>query len=124
MKLQGLRLSPADPLRIFDGEGGFVRVMEGSVWITQEARLDDQCVEAGETVRLNSSGLTLVRTFTSALVTFTLSAGPRRSRVAARMRQYWRALQCDRVRKRDFVAEMKLDAHEGKGFPPPPWNAR
>ena len=47
-------------VRIEDGRGMLVRVISGSVWITEEGDQRDRFVTAGSHFRIASSGLTLI----------------------------------------------------------------
>jgi hypothetical protein len=65
-------------LRILNGEGLFVRVHHGSVWITQDADLDDHILNIGDAFRLDRPGLALVRACSAAHITLKLDRSERR----------------------------------------------
>ena len=46
--------------RIQNGRGALLCVQYGAVWITQSGSTADVCLEAGESLRIDSDGLTLV----------------------------------------------------------------
>ena len=50
-------------LRIADGQPHMIEVFEGEVWITQDGDPRDVILEAGESFRFDSDGLTLVQAF-------------------------------------------------------------
>lgn len=55
-----LDLVRGNMVRIEDGRGMMVRVVSGSVWITEEGDPRDRFVTAGRYVRIVSSGVTLL----------------------------------------------------------------
>ena len=60
-------------VRIEDGRGMLVRVISGSVWITEEGDSRDRIVAAGKRFRIGSSGVTLI----SAIGRSTIALGSR-----------------------------------------------
>jgi hypothetical protein len=48
--------------RINNGRGMRLRVETGSVWITQDHCMEDVCLKAGESYRIEHDGLTLIST--------------------------------------------------------------
>jgi hypothetical protein len=50
-------------LRIADGQPHMIDVFEGEVWVTQDGDPRDVILEAGESFRFDSDGLTLVQAF-------------------------------------------------------------
>lgn len=52
-------LSHQDTLRIRDGEGLVIEVVEDSLWLTQERDIKDYIVEAGQSMVIDRPGLTL-----------------------------------------------------------------
>lgn len=55
-------------LRVRNGAGFTVRVAEGTAWLTEEKRVEDTVLGAGESFRLERDGLALVFAFTEARV--------------------------------------------------------
>lgn len=50
-------------LRIRDGEGLIIEVVEGRLWLTRERDRKDHIVKAGQSIAIEGAGLTLVSTF-------------------------------------------------------------
>lgn len=59
-------------LCILNGEGLLVRVRHGSVWITQDADLEDHILNSEDGFRLDRPGLALVRALSAAQITLKL----------------------------------------------------
>lgn len=55
-------------LRIEDGVGVEVRVLEGELWLTQEGSLRDHMLLAGQSFRIDRPGLTIAQAFKRSLV--------------------------------------------------------
>jgi hypothetical protein len=55
-----LSLTEGALLKISDGRGRSLRVLEGRVWITQEGSLDDSFLDAGESYTFEGSGSAVV----------------------------------------------------------------
>jgi hypothetical protein len=51
LKSAALKLGPNQTLKVLDGAGSTVRVVEGSVWITEENQQRDIVLEAGSGAR-------------------------------------------------------------------------
>ena len=63
-----LDLARGNLLRIEDGRGMLVRVIRGSMWITEEGDQRDRFVAAGSQFRIASNGLTLVSAISSGTI--------------------------------------------------------
>lgn len=57
-----------DPLRIRDGEGLIVEVVEGCLWLTQEGDSQDHFAKAGQSIAIERAGLTLAFALSAARV--------------------------------------------------------
>jgi hypothetical protein len=55
-------------LRLPGGAGQTITARSGAVWITEEGRLDDVVLAAGESARLGRRGLALVEAFEDASI--------------------------------------------------------
>ena len=55
-------------LRIEDGVGVQVRVLEGELWLTQEGSPSDHMLLAGQSFRIDRPGLTIAQAFKRSLV--------------------------------------------------------
>ncbi len=55
-----VKLGPNQTLRVVDGAGSTVCVVEGSVWITEENQPRDIVLERGACYRLRNRGLAIV----------------------------------------------------------------
>jgi hypothetical protein len=66
-----LDLVRGNMVRIEDGRGMMVRVVSGSVWITEEGDPRDRFVTAGRYVRIVSSGVTLLSAFSRSSIALT-----------------------------------------------------
>jgi hypothetical protein len=56
-------------LRIVDGRGILVRVLNGVVWITQDGSSADHVLQPGEKFRLDRDGLAIVQAFRRSALT-------------------------------------------------------
>ncbi len=63
-----LDLARGTLLRIADGRGMLVRVVSGSMWITEEGDQRDRFVTAGGHFHIASSGLTLISAISSGTI--------------------------------------------------------
>jgi hypothetical protein len=74
-------------LRVEDGRGMEVSLVYGSLWITQQQDPNDNCLDAGESFRVDRDGVTFVYAVQPSLCTLTPPASnardPRVSMVAA-----------------------------------------
>jgi uncharacterized protein (DUF3084 family) len=75
-------------VRIEDGRGTMVRVVSGSVWITEEGDPRDRFMAAGARLAIASDGVTLVSALTPS--TISLTARRRRS-LGARLMRAWKS---------------------------------
>jgi hypothetical protein len=83
-----LDLARGNLVRIVRGRGMLVRVLSGSVWITEEGDPRDRFMAAGARLAIASNGITLV----SALAPTTISLTARRRRnLAARLVRAWKS---------------------------------
>jgi hypothetical protein len=64
------------PVRVNDGRGIEVRVVYGSVWITQDRDTNDICLGTGETFRISRDGATVIGALKPSLVTLAVPAAP------------------------------------------------
>lgn len=55
-------------LRVRDGAGFTVRVLEGRAWVAEEMSTDDKILDAGDSFQLNRPGLALIFAYTEARV--------------------------------------------------------
>ena len=60
LKKGAVRLGPNQTLRVVDGAGSTVSVIEGSVWITEENQPNDIVLTPGGSYRLRQPGVALV----------------------------------------------------------------
>ena len=60
LKKGAVKLGPNQTLKVVDGAGSSVTVVEGSVWITEENRPNDIVLSPGGTYRLRERGIALV----------------------------------------------------------------
>jgi ferric-dicitrate binding protein FerR (iron transport regulator) len=74
-----LDLGEGNLLRIDDGAGVLVSVLRGAIWITQEGDRRDVLLAAGQSVRIENDGLTLIQGLAPSALT--LSAPRQRERV-------------------------------------------
>ncbi|HJT60818.1 MAG TPA: DUF2917 domain-containing protein [Burkholderiales bacterium] len=83
-----LDLARGSLVRIVRGRGMLVRVLSGSVWITEEGDPRDRFIAAGARLAIGSNGITLV----SALAPTTISLTARRRRnLGARLVRAWQS---------------------------------
>ena len=60
LKKGAVRLGPNQTLKVVDGAGSTVSVIEGSVWITEENQPNDIVLTPGASYRLRKRGVALV----------------------------------------------------------------
>jgi hypothetical protein len=101
---ESLELVRGNLLRIDDGRGMLVRVIRGSVWVTEEGDSRDRWIVAGGRFRVASSGLTLVSAMSPSTISLSspyehgfargidLVRGSRLMRLRARLMKAWRSL--------------------------------
>ena len=87
-------------VRIEDGRGMLVRVISGSVWITEEGDQRDRFVTAGSHFRVASSGVTLISAISSGSIAL---SSPYEHGFARRI-DLVRATWLSRLRARAFKA--------------------
>jgi hypothetical protein len=63
-----LRLTRGKAIRVRDGAGSTLQVLEGWVWITEENNPRDVVLRPGERFRLAGSGLAIVEAFSDASI--------------------------------------------------------
>lgn len=68
-------------VRIKDGRGMLVRVISGSVWVTEEGDPRDRFVSGGSTFRVASSGLTLVSALSRSTIALSSLAAAAEERI-------------------------------------------
>ena len=80
-------------LRIEDGVGVQVRVLEGEVWLTQEGSATDHMLLAGQSFRIDRPGLSIAQAFKHSLVSLSspVPGVPARKFMSVVMPQRWRA---------------------------------
>ena len=88
-----IALQPGELLRVRDGRGWTIAVIEGEVWITQDGDFRDIVIEAGGRFRLGSGGLSLVHALRHSGITLLVPVpehrAPRVDRIRPRTRPYW-----------------------------------
>ena len=72
---EGVHLARHDIVGIRNGRGALVFVESGTAWITQENDVRDVLVPAGESFRLDRSGVALVQAHRAATITITAPLG-------------------------------------------------
>jgi hypothetical protein len=63
-----LQLAKGKALRVRNAAGSTLRVLEGSVWITEESNPRDVVLECGQRFRLAGAGLAIVEAFSDASI--------------------------------------------------------
>jgi hypothetical protein len=88
-----IALQPGELLRVRDGRGWTIAVIEGEVWITQDGDFRDIVIESGDQFRLGRAGLSLVhamrRSSITLLVPLPEHRAPRVDRIPPRRTPYW-----------------------------------
>lgn len=72
---EGVQLARHDVVGVRNGRGALVFVESGTAWITQENDARDVLVPAGESFRLDRSGVALVQAHRTAQITITAPLG-------------------------------------------------
>jgi len=72
-------------LRIEDGRGTLLNVLEGEVWVTQEGSTKDHVLIAGQSFRLDRDGMALVQSFRRSIVSLARPARP----TASVLHRFW-----------------------------------
>jgi len=58
-----IRIRKGEDFRMDGGRGAVVRVLDGSVWLTQERDIEDHMLQAGDELKLNGMGATLIKAY-------------------------------------------------------------
>lgn len=62
----GLTLARGKPIRVRGGAGSTLKVLQGSVWVTEENNPRDFVLQPGQRLRLAGSGLAIIEAFSDA----------------------------------------------------------
>ncbi|SRR6266581_4923673 len=88
-----IALDAGELLRIRDGRGWTIAVVEGEVWITQDGDYRDIVIGAGDRFRLEGAGLSLVHALRHSGFTLFVPLSGRRAppveRILPRRTSYW-----------------------------------
>ena len=55
-----IKIGKGEDFRMDGGRGAVVRVLDGSVWLTQERDIEDYMLRPGDEVKRNGKGATLI----------------------------------------------------------------
>jgi ferric-dicitrate binding protein FerR (iron transport regulator) len=64
----GLSLPRGAAIRVRDGAGSTLQVLQGSVWVTEEGSPRDVVLQPGQRFRLAGSGLAIIEAFSDASI--------------------------------------------------------
>jgi hypothetical protein len=58
-----IKIGKGEDFRMDVRRGAVVRVLDGSVWLTQERDIEDHMLQPGDEVQLNGMGATLIKAY-------------------------------------------------------------